>query len=97
MVLDKRKLQVLYTGESSRYLENMAVQFTYPAFPITTPGTNISHLKIIDHDVRQVSREAREAIHIRNNPACNNNSSGATSIHLCIRLNRCTLWQTYSK
>ena len=36
--------------------------------------TNISQFKIIDQDRKQVSREARDAIHIgRNNPALNHN------------------------
>ena len=35
---------------------------------------NISHFKIIDQDTKQVAREVREALHIRNNnPAINYN------------------------
>ena len=67
-----------YIGESSRYLENRIKEHhtsTTSAIyqhnsTYNTHKADISHFKIIDQDSKQVSMEAREAIHIRGtNPA----------------------------
>ena len=67
-----------YIGESSRCLESRVKEHstssTGAIFQHSTtcnhPKADISQFKILDQDRKQVSREAREAIHIRrNNPA----------------------------
>ena len=69
-----------YIGESSRCLESRFKEHstlsTSTIFQHSTtcnhPKADISQFKILDQDRKQVSREAREAIHIRrNNPALN--------------------------
>ena len=71
-----------YIGEFSRCLESIAKECnTSSASTIfqhtiihNHPKADISQFTIIDQDRKQVSREAREAIHIRkNNPALNFN------------------------
>ena len=71
-----------YIGESSRCLEsrvkehNISSTSTIFQHSITNNHckADICQFKIIDQDKKQVSREAREAIHIRrNNPALNCN------------------------
>ena len=71
-----------YIGESSRCLESRvkehSISTTSTIFQHRTtcnhPKADISQFKILDQDRKQVSREAREAIHIRRNkPALNHN------------------------
>ena len=71
-----------YIGESNRCLESRMKEHdtssTSTKFQHHTNQNhhkaNISQFKIIDQDRKQVSREARETIHIRrNNPALNQN------------------------
>ena len=71
-----------YIGESSKCLENRIKEHnnstTSAIYQHSStqnhPKADISQYKIIDQDSKQVSREAREAIHIRRtNPALNHN------------------------
>ena len=71
-----------YIGESSRCLESRikghntsATSAIFDHSSINNHSkVDISQFKIIDQDMKQVSREAREAIHTRrNNPALNHN------------------------
>ena len=71
-----------YIGETSRCLESRVKEHstssTSTIFQHSTtcnhPMADISQYKILDQDRKQVSREAREAIHKRrNNPALNCN------------------------
>ena len=71
-----------FIGESIRCLERRVKEHktssTSPIFQHSTthnhPKADIFQFKIIDQDRKQVSREAREAIHIRKkNPALNGN------------------------
>ena len=71
-----------YIGESSRCLESRVKEqntsYTGAIFQHSTTynhhKADISQFKIIDQDTKQVSRKAREAIHIsRSNPALNCN------------------------
>ena len=71
-----------YIGESSRFLENKIMEHNTSTTSAMYQHrsthyhlkADISHSKIIDQDRKQVSREAREAIHIkRTNPVLNHN------------------------
>ena len=71
-----------YIGESSRCPESGIKDYNTSATSETFQHSSISNhhkadisqFKIIDQDMKQVSREAMEAIHIRrNNPALNFN------------------------
>ena len=71
-----------YIEESTRCLENRVKEHntstTSNIYQHSSthnhPKADISQFKIIDQDSKQVSREAREAIHIqRSNPALNHN------------------------
>ena len=73
-----------YIGESSRFLESRVKEHnnssTKTIFQCSItqyhPKVDISQYTILDQDRKQVSRKAREAIHIRkNNPALNCNNS----------------------
>ena len=67
-------LKVIILSFCSIY--NMLVMWNYiKRFSSNNPWTNISHLKIIYQDNKQVAREATEVIYIRmNNPALRHNT-----------------------
>ena len=84
-------------GQGTQYL---IYQHNIPTLQILShPKATISQFNIIDQDRKQVSREAREATHIRRcNPACQDLVSSYIFIYItckCILINSLACWYLY--